>query len=278
MIEILSIDLSNYCSKQCPFCYNHSSRNSRGLRWKPQEVIDFTSDCVAHGIKAVSLGGGEPFEYEGIFEVIDALYNRCYLSVTTNGLPLQDESIWNELMLHQPDKVHFTIHYPNEEHEVARVLSQIEKIMQTNIKPGVNLLVGKDKIDAAQSVYKRLSEIIPTDQIIIIPQKYSNTPTPKQISIVAGGKPFQSPSCLLECKRPQNFVSVSWDKKVNSCSYAPGKQPLKTLDFAGMMEALNNVEWRTCKALWAYLPSSQYDEIVLKKDEASSAFFWQHLL
>ena len=249
MIEILSIDLSNYCSKQCPFCYNHSSRNSRGLRWKPQEVIDFTSDCVAHGIKAVSLGGGEPFEYEGIFEVIDALYNRCYLSVTTNGLPLQDESIWNELMLHQPDKVHFTIHYPNEEHEVARVLSQIEKMMQTNIKPGVNLLVGKDKIDAAQSVYKRLSEIIPTDQIIIIPQRYSNTPTPKQISIVAGGKPFQSPSCLLECKRPQNFVSISWDKKVNSCSYAPGKQPLKTLDFAGMMEALNNVEWSTCKAL-----------------------------
>ena len=24
MIEQISIDLSNYCSKQCPFCYNHS--------------------------------------------------------------------------------------------------------------------------------------------------------------------------------------------------------------------------------------------------------------
>jgi hypothetical protein len=30
--------------------------------WQPQEVISFALDCIAHGIKAVSLGGGEPFE------------------------------------------------------------------------------------------------------------------------------------------------------------------------------------------------------------------------
>ena len=40
MIELLSIDLSNYCSKQCLFCYNHSTREGNTL-WKPQEVIDF---------------------------------------------------------------------------------------------------------------------------------------------------------------------------------------------------------------------------------------------
>ena len=28
MIEQISIDLSNYCSKQCPFCYNHSRPDS----------------------------------------------------------------------------------------------------------------------------------------------------------------------------------------------------------------------------------------------------------
>ena len=43
MIELLSIDLSNYCSKQCPFCYNHSTRAGNTL-WKPQEVIAFASD------------------------------------------------------------------------------------------------------------------------------------------------------------------------------------------------------------------------------------------
>ena len=113
-IELLSIDLSNYCSKQCPFCYNHSRREGNTL-WKPQEVIDFASDCIEHGVKAVSLGGGEPFEYNGVFEVIDALYPKCYLSVTSNGLPLENERIWEMLTGHKPYKIHLTIHHPGEE-------------------------------------------------------------------------------------------------------------------------------------------------------------------
>ena len=248
MIELLSIDLSNYCSKQCHFCYNHSTKAGNVL-WKPQEVIDFASDCVENGIKAVSLGGGEPFEYDGIFEIIDALYGKCYLSVTTNGLPLLNETVWNGLMRHKLDKIHITIHNPIDEKEVERVTKQILMLKQTDIKPGVNLLVGADKVEAAQTVYKMLTEIILANQIIIIPQRFSNTPTPKQLGKVADGKPFQSPSCILGCNRPQNFASVSWDKKINSCSYAPDKKSLKSLTYSGMVDALHSVEWRSCNTI-----------------------------
>lgn len=214
--------------------------------WEPHEVISFCSDCIENGIKAVSLGGGEPFEYDGIFEIIDSLYPKCYLSITTNGLPLMKEEVWNKLMLHKPDKVHITIHNPDNNSEVERVMAQIERLKKTGIKPGVNLLVSADKVDAAKVVYSKLKEIINADQIIVIPQRFSNTPTPKQLSVVAGGKPFQSPSCLLGCKRPTEFVSVSWDKKVNSCSYAPNKENLKTLDYKGLTDALKNVNWKSC--------------------------------
>lgn len=214
--------------------------------WEPHEVISFCSDCIENGIKAVSLGGGEPFEYDGIFEIIDSLYPKCYLSITTNGLPLMKEEVWNKLMLHKPDKVHITIHNPDNNSEVERVMAQIERLKETGIKPGVNLLVGANKVDAAKIVYCKLKEIINADQIIVIPQRFGNTPTPKQLSVVAGGKPFQSPSCLLGCKRPTEFVSVSWDKKVNSCSYAPNKENLKTLDYKGLTDALKNVNWKSC--------------------------------
>lgn len=214
--------------------------------WEPHEVISFCSDCIENGIKAVSLGGGEPFEYDGIFEIIDSLYPKCYLSITTNGLPLMKEEVWNKLMLHKPDKVHITIHNPDNNSELERVMAQIERLKETGIKPGVNLLVSADKVDAAKVVYSKLKEIINADQIIVIPQRFSNTPTPKQLSVVAGGKPFQSPSCLLGCKRPTEFVSVSWDKKVNSCSYAPNKENLKTLDYKGLTDALKNVNWKSC--------------------------------
>ncbi len=246
MIELLSIDLSNYCSKQCPFCYNHSTREGNTI-WKPQEVIAFAADCVkTGGVKAVSLGGGEPFEYEGVFEVIDALFPLCYLSVTSNGLPLENPDIWDKLTKHKPDKIHLTIHQPNHQNEVDRVERQLRQIAGIGITPGVNLLVGADKVEDVRRVYERLSKTLEPKQIIFVPQRFSNTPTPKQLSDVAGGKPFQSPSCLLGCKPPENFCSVSWDKKVAPCSFAPCKEPLPTLDYAGLQSALSNVRWQPC--------------------------------
>lgn len=245
MIELLSIDLSNYCSKQCSFCYNHSRREGNTL-WNPQEVIDFASDCISHGVKAVSLGGGEPFEYEGVFDVIDALYSKCYLSVTSNGLPLENKRIWEKLKMHKPDKIHITIHQPDNEAEMDRVERQVQRIASIGIKPGLNLLVGADKADAAKKAYERLSKVLDKAQIILVPQRFSNTPTPKQLAYVAGGKPFQSPSCLLKCKRPTNFCSISWDKKVNSCSFAPNKEALETLDYHGLLSALQRIKWQKC--------------------------------
>ena len=247
MIELLSIDLSNYCSKQCPFCYNHSTREGNTM-WLPSEVIAFASDCIQHGVKAVSLGGGEPFEYEGVFDVINALYPRCYLSVTSNGLPLEDPMIWGQLCLHKPDKIHLTIHQSDNTSEVDRVERMLHKIETLGIKPGLNLLVGADKIDSCKEVYAHISKLLNSDQIILVPQRFSNTPTPKQLASVAGDKPFQSPSCLLKCQRPANFCSVSWDKKVNSCSFVGGKQPLASLDYAGLMTALDKVEWKSCNS------------------------------
>lgn len=245
MIELLSIDLSNYCSKECSFCYNHSRKEGNTL-WKPSEVIAFASNCITNGVKAVSLGGGEPFEYEGVFEVIDALYPKCYLSVTSNGLPLEDESVWKKLERYKPDKIHITIHQPNNENEVKRVEALLPRIEALGVKPGLNLLVGADKIDAATGVFQRMIRILKSDQIILVPQRFSNTPSPKQLASVAGGKPFQSPSCLLACKRPENFCSVSWDKNVNSCSFAPNKVSLESLDYKGLIDALGRVNWKRC--------------------------------
>lgn len=248
-IELLSIDLSNYCSKQCPFCYNHSTREGN-VMWQPREVIGFCCDCIDNGVKAVSLGGGEPFEYDGVFEIIDALYPKCYLSVTTNGLPLANQDVWDALLEHQPDKIHVSIHNPQSENEVERVEKLIHRLQnETNIKPGVNLLVGADNLAKAKAVYLRMRECLEADQIIVIPQRFSNTPTPKQLATITDGQPFQSPSCLLKCKRPENFVSVSWDKRVNSCSYAQGKQPLETLTYAGLVSALEKVQWKSCNII-----------------------------
>lgn len=247
-IEIISIDLSNHCSKGCPFCYNHSFPAGHA-EWTPSEVIAFAKDCIVHGTQAISLGGGEPFEYEGIFEIIPALYPLCYLTVTTNGLPLLDNKILSKLKEIHPDKIHISIHNPDDKIEVDRVLKQLVELNDLGIKPGVNLLVSDTTVKDATEAYTRLRTILEKSQIILIPIRPNHTPTPSQLSQVANGEPFQSPSCLLKCAPPQNFVSVSWDKKINPCSFAPNKVALTSLDYNGLMDALHSIastKWESC--------------------------------
>ena len=114
------------------------------------------------------------------------------------------------------------------------------------IKPGCNLLVASRTIEESKIAYERLLEVLTPEQIILVPLRWYGTPTAEELSYVAGGKPFQSPSCILGCSRPHNFASVSWDKKVNSCSYAPDKRALETLDYSGLINALDKVTFKSC--------------------------------
>lgn len=214
--------------------------------WKPEDVIALAKDCINNGVKAISLGGGEPFEYDGIFQIIDAIQPIAYLSVTTNGLPLLERDVWETLMFHRPDKIHITIHNPDNGPEVMRVFTQLQKLFDTDITTGVNLLVASDKLEYCRKVYAQLRTKLLPKQIILVPQRFSKTPTPKQLALVANNQHFQAPSCILGCKAPDNFCSVSWDKKVNRCSYAGGKQPLKSLSFKGLQEAMDLVQFKSC--------------------------------
>ncbi|MCR5400902.1 MAG: radical SAM protein [Treponema sp.] len=247
MLDRISIDLSNYCSKQCEFCYNHSTKEGNVL-WTIEELISFVLDLHKHGIDAVSFGGGEPFEYDGIFELISGLMSEMYVSVTSNGLPLEKEEVFSELLQNKPDKVHLTIHHPENKAEVERVTGMVKRIAAEGIKSGVNLLVSDFNLIEAKAAYSELLENgITADRIILIPRRFTCEPTAKQLSEIACGKPFQSPSCLTGCKQPTEFCSVSWDKKVNWCSYATGKQAITKFTYEGLMEALSKVQFGCCK-------------------------------
>ena len=247
MLDRISIDLSNYCSKQCDFCYNHSTKEGNVL-WTVEELIPFVLDLHKHGIDAVSFGGGEPFEFDGIFELISGLMSEMYVSVTSNGLPLEKEEVFSKLLKNKPDKAHLTIHHPENKSEVERVIKMVKRIAAEGIKSGVNLLVSDFNLTEAKVVYSDLlANGITSDRIILIPRRFTREPTAKQLSEIACGKPFQSPACLTGCKQPTEFCSVSWDKKVNWCSYASGKQPIKELTYNGLMDALNKVQFGCCK-------------------------------
>ena len=144
--------------------------------WRPSEVIRLATDCIAHGVRAVSLGGGEPFEYDGVFDIIRALYPRCYLTVTTNGLPLEHDAVWLQLLRDAPDKIHVTIHRPHDTDEVRRVEGLIRRLAATPIKPGLNLLVESNRVPEATAVFARFLGLLTHQQIILVPRRPGSWP------------------------------------------------------------------------------------------------------
>lgn len=169
MVERVSIELTQRCKKACWFCYSKSHPKG-GTEFRPEEVTAFARDLAAHGVRAVSFGGGEPVEYDGIFDILYDLRGVLFRSLTTNGLPPRDDRVVAALAAAAPDKVHISIHFPDRESEVRRVISQVAMLETRGIRSGVNLLVARSCLTAAREAVRHLDVAgIGPDRRVLLP-------------------------------------------------------------------------------------------------------------
>ena len=244
-LDRVSIELTNRCAKACWFCYNHSQPQGE-TAWAVEEVVAFVRDCAAHGVKAVSFGGGEPLQYDGLFDVLGQLRGVLFRSLTSNGLLLNGERL-ERLIEARPDKVHVSIHFPERDGEVSRVVGQVRELANRGVRSGVNLLVARSQLDAARRAAEELRRAgIGNDRIVYLPMRVRDTPTPREVASVAGDTPFQSMSCLTACAKSPRFASVGWDRTVAWCSYTAARAPLKEPTFAGLEAALDGLGLEFC--------------------------------
>jgi sulfatase maturation enzyme AslB (radical SAM superfamily) len=244
-LERVSVEVTNRCAKACWFCYNHS-RPEGATRWTAEELVAFVRDCAAHGVKAVSLGGGEPLHYDGLFAVLDGLRGTLFRSLTSNGL-LLTEAVLDRLVAAAPDKVHLSIHFPERDGEVRRVIHQVHELARRGVRSGINLLVARSNLAAARRAAEAVWRAgIGNERIVYLPMRGRDTPTPAEVAAVAGGRPFQSMSCLTACGRSPRFCSVGWDKTVAWCSYTATRAPLRDLTYDGLRSALTGLGLAFC--------------------------------
>jgi MoaA/NifB/PqqE/SkfB family radical SAM enzyme len=244
-IERISIEVTNRCAKACWFCYNHS-HPAGDEDWTADQLVSFVEDCAANGVKAVSFGGGEPLQFEAMFDVLTRLKGTLFRSMTTNGLLLRGEML-ERLVEGAPDKVHVSIHFPDREAEVDRVIRSVLTLQQLGIRSGVNLLVERSKLQAAASAALKLREAgISNEHIVFLPMRGQDTPTPEEIATVAGRQPFQSMTCLSACAASPRFCSVGWDKTVAWCSYTTARNRLPELTHSGLLQAMDGLGLTFC--------------------------------
>ncbi len=251
--ERISIELTNACGKACWFCYNHSQPGG-ATRWTVDEVVAFVKDCAANGVKAVSFGGGEPLQYEGLFDVLARLEGVLFRSLTSNGLLLHGE-LRERLIQARPDKVHLSIHFPHHAAEVQRIVTQVQDLAQHGIRSGINLLVARSNLQAAARAAEHVRAAgIANERIVYLPMRGQDTPSPAEVARVAGNRPFQSMTCLGGCARSPRFCSIGWDRSVAWCSYTTARAPLPELSHAGLRAALDGLGLIFCGGTPVGLP------------------------
>lgn len=239
-IERLSIELTQRCSKGCGFCYNGSSR-SGGTAWSEAELIAFVRDCAVNGTRAFSFGGGEPLEApELLWPALEALRGVAFRSLTTNGLWLDREQIVR-LAAVAVEKVHVSIHNPPDAGEVARVIAQVCELRDAGIVAGVNLLVRRSQLAAAERAGRELREAgVSNERIVYLPMRGSDVPSAREVASVAAG-PFQSTSCLVTCGPSPRFATVSAEREVARCSYTVARRSLTAPTHAALVHALDGL-------------------------------------
>src|SRR5262245_314954 len=189
-IERVSIELTQRCKKACWFCYSGSHAKG-GVEFRPEEVTAFVRDLAAHGVRAVSFGGGEPLEYAGVFDILRDLKGVLFRSLTTNGLPLRNAKLVAALAAAAPDKVHVSIHFPERESEVRRVIAQVATLQAHGIRSGVNLLVARSNLAAARAAVVRLDPAgIRSGRRVLLPMRGQDTPRVADIGLVVGRHTF----------------------------------------------------------------------------------------
>ncbi len=247
-IDRISVEVTHACAKACWFCYNGSHPDG-AEGWTPDELVDFAADCALEGVKALSLGGGEPLQYEGIFEVLERLKGVMFRSMTTNGLLLKGTR-FERLIAAAPDKVHVSVHFPERTAEVKRAVRLVGELQDAGIRAGVNLLVQRSKLAAAAQAATTLRDCgIDPHQVVFLPMhSHDDTPSPQELAQVAGSKRFQSMTCLMGCAISPRFASITWDKRAAWCSYTQAKRPMTALTHRGLLEALDGLGLTYCGA------------------------------
>ncbi len=244
-LDRISVEPSRRCSKGCSFCYNGSNADGAGA-WTLDEIVAFARSCAENGVQSISFGGGEPLEWEPIFDVLRALDGLLARTLTTNGLPLDEPGILDRLVDARPQKVHVSIHAPENPREVTRASSHVLALEGRGVASGVNLLVRRSRLEEARAAARTLHTAgIHNDRIVYLPMRGDDTPSPRDVAGVAGA-PFQSMTCLTACGRSPRFASIDAERRAAWCSYTRSRRPLASPSFGALALALDGLGLEPC--------------------------------
>jgi len=248
--EHVAIELTSKCQKRCPFCYASSTPYSKTL-WTPAEVIKFCKNLIGK-VFTINFGGGEPFEFEGITDVINSLKNEnAAISVTTNGMLL--DKYLPKIQPNPKLTITVSLHGPE---EMNHVVYCVKLLKSKGFKTNVNVLLRQSKLEQLKELLPRLlaltkvtflnfkpfgfgklqkQEVLHPDEILDFVKSLGldSTYIGSCVSVPEGIRTIYA-----DCGAKERWVTVTSRKTVKPCSFSTEESSLNDLSYSGLIQAL----------------------------------------
>lgn len=253
--RVAMFGITNACNLRCDFCSRDVGRPSL---WSAESAFAVLSGLARAGTLEVAFGGGEPFAFRGFADLVDALHRETPLAihVTTNGTLLDDRS-W-EPFAGRFGIVRLSIYEGEAWRASAALLGKVGQ------RFGANLLIDEDALPGLPARLETLAELGCHDVSLLsyvgverdltlsgrqgLARIIEASPLPVRLSVCFGeripvARLFAGMDDDGDCGAGYDFVSITPDQRVQSCSFQDESVPGRTAE-----EIL--AAWRTQRDAW----------------------------
>lgn len=140
--ELLDISITNYCERECAFCYRQSNRH--GTHMSMDDIYYIVKQAKKVGVLQIALGGGNPNQHPHFCDILKLIKsNGMVPSYTTNGEGLTDEILTTTAMNCGAMAISA---YPPFDNRYDKLLRLISKY---GIRCNLHMILKEDIIDMA---------------------------------------------------------------------------------------------------------------------------------
>ena len=240
--RMLQVALTNACDKTCSFCYRPLEAKSR---WTFDQLVELARFCDDWGVLEIAFGGGEPTLFPRFADLLREIWSRTGLcpSFTTNGLRLDAEflrkirgaygqlqvSVYDEddtnaiVDLLVSERARFGLNYLVTPARARSLEADVFAFVDRGVRDMLFLSYKGDD----RSLHLSERECRMFDDSLAKLHELLGRRIAFKVDVCWASRLVKSPQLLdaNDCGANIDFLSITSDKRVLSCSFAHGGVP-----------------------------------------------------
>lgn len=184
--ELLDISITNYCERDCDFCYRKTGSN--GTFMPLEQYTKIIAQAEASGVLQVALGGGNPNQHPDFIPILEVTRRHHIIpSYTTNGQGMTDA-------IYDATKRYCGAMAVSWYEPYSETMQVIKNCQERDIKVNIHYLLRRNNIRTATEMLRSSSSILQQANAIVF----------------LNYKPVRSPHslCLMDTYDLDDFLSA----------------------------------------------------------------------